>query len=99
MKTKEEIVQNWLPRYTGEKIEKFGEYILLTNFSNYVDLFAKWNLPDWQIQTPTIQKPYVEVGVGIENILKIFRIDAVWRLTYTDKPGRVGIRTGMQLVF
>jgi AMP nucleosidase len=43
MKTKEEIVQNWLPRYTGEKIENFGEYILLTNFSNYVDMFAKWN--------------------------------------------------------
>ena len=43
MKTKEEIVQNWLPRYTGEKLENFGEYILLTNFSNYVHLFAKWN--------------------------------------------------------
>lgn len=43
MKTKEEIVKNWLPRYTGEKLENFGEYILLTNFSYYVDLFAKWN--------------------------------------------------------
>ena len=40
MKTKEEIVNNWLPRYTGEKIEEFGEYILLTNFSNYVRMFA-----------------------------------------------------------
>lgn len=43
MKTKEEIVKNWLPRYTGEKLENFGEYILLTNFSNYIDLFAQWN--------------------------------------------------------
>lgn len=43
MKTKQEIVDNWLPRYTGEKIENFGEYILLTNFSNYVEMFAKWN--------------------------------------------------------
>ncbi len=43
MKTKEEIVTNWLPRYTGQKIENFGEYILLTNFSNYVKLFAEWN--------------------------------------------------------
>src|SRR4030095_2983629 len=43
MKTKKEIVENWLPRYTGEKLENFGEYILLTNFSNYVELFAKWN--------------------------------------------------------
>ncbi len=43
MKTKEEIVQNWLPRYTGEHLENFGEYILLTNFSNYVKMFAEWN--------------------------------------------------------
>lgn len=43
MKTKEEIVENWLPRYTGEKLKNFGQYILLTNFSNYVTLFAKWN--------------------------------------------------------
>ena len=43
MKTKKEIVNNWLPRYTGEKLENFGEYILLTNFSNYVTMFAKWN--------------------------------------------------------
>ena len=40
MKTKQEIVDNWLPRYTGTKIEDFGEYILLTNFINYVEMFA-----------------------------------------------------------
>lgn len=45
MKTKEEIVHNWLPRYTGTPIEQFGEYILLTNFINYVELFAnKFNV-------------------------------------------------------
>jgi len=38
MKTKEEIVQNWLPRYTGQKLENFGKYILLTNFANYVTI-------------------------------------------------------------
>ena len=43
MKTKEEIVHNWLPRYTGEKLENFGKYFLLTNFSYYVKLFADWN--------------------------------------------------------
>ncbi|MGE5106090.1 MAG: AMP nucleosidase [Sphingobacteriales bacterium] len=43
MKTKEEIVQNWLPRYTGEKLENFGKYVLLTNFGNYVKMFAQWN--------------------------------------------------------
>lgn len=40
MKTKKEIVNNWLPRYTGEKLGNFGKYILLTNFSNYVKMFA-----------------------------------------------------------
>jgi AMP nucleosidase len=43
MKTKEEIVNNWLPRYTGKSIETFGKYFLLTNFLYYVELFAKWN--------------------------------------------------------
>jgi AMP nucleosidase len=43
MKTKADIVKNWLPRYTGEKLEHFGKYILLTNFSHYMDLFARWN--------------------------------------------------------
>lgn len=43
MKTKQEIVTNWLPRYTGEKLENFGSYILLTNFNHYVQLFATWN--------------------------------------------------------
>ena len=43
MTNKEEIVKNWLPRYTGELLENFGEYILLTNFGNYVNMFAQWN--------------------------------------------------------
>jgi AMP nucleosidase len=41
MKTKDEIVNNWLPRYTGTQLDKFGEYILLTNFIHYVELFAQ----------------------------------------------------------
>lgn len=43
MKNKKEIVENWLPRYTGQSLTNFGEYILLTNFQHYVNLFAKWN--------------------------------------------------------
>jgi len=46
MKTKQEIVENWLPRYTERKLEDFGEYILLTNFTKYVELFAEhFNVP------------------------------------------------------
>lgn len=40
MKTKEDIVKNWLPRYTGLELKDFGEYILLCNFSNYIKRFA-----------------------------------------------------------
>ena len=41
LRTKVDIVENWLPRYTGVPLDKFGKYILLTNFQRYVDLFAK----------------------------------------------------------
>jgi hypothetical protein len=41
VKTKKEIVDNWLPRYTGTTIESFGDYFLLTNFGNYLEIFAE----------------------------------------------------------
>ncbi|MDH6303805.1 AMP nucleosidase [Parabacteroides sp. PF5-5] len=41
MKTKQEIVENWLPRYTNRPLEEFTDYILLTNFTKYVELFAE----------------------------------------------------------
>ncbi len=41
MKTKLEIAKNWLPRYTGSQIDEFGDYMLLTNFQNYVVKFAE----------------------------------------------------------
>ena len=43
LKTKEAIVANWLPRYTGRNLEDFGNYIILTIFSRYIQLFSQWN--------------------------------------------------------
>jgi len=43
MITKQEIVKDWLPRYTGMQLEEFGQYILLTNFNQYLKLFADWH--------------------------------------------------------
>jgi AMP nucleosidase len=43
LKSKEEIVKNWLPRYTGRPLGEFGEYILLTNFSKYLQMFSEWH--------------------------------------------------------
>ncbi len=70
MQTKEEIVKNWLPRYTGTPLEEFGEYILLTNFSNYVELFAeKFKVEikgkDGSMQTATAQGiTIINFGMG-----------------------------------
>ncbi|MCB1625341.1 MAG: AMP nucleosidase [Pseudomonadales bacterium] len=41
MKTKAEIVSNWLPRYTGRKLDDFGDYFLLTNFGSYLETFGR----------------------------------------------------------
>lgn len=41
MKTKLDIAKNWLPRYTGTAIDEFGDYMLITNFQNYVVNFAE----------------------------------------------------------
>lgn len=43
LKTKAAIVNNWLPRYTGRPLTDFGEYIILTNFSKYIQLFSIWH--------------------------------------------------------
>lgn len=43
LKKKEDIVTNWLPRYTGRPLSDFTEFILLTNFSRYLNLFSEWN--------------------------------------------------------
>ena len=43
METKKNIVDNWLPRYTGTELADFGKYILLTNFRGYLTVFAQLN--------------------------------------------------------
>jgi AMP nucleosidase len=53
MKTKAEIVQNWLPRYTGQALKDFGSYILICNFSNYIQLFAEMH----QVEIVGLDKP------------------------------------------
>jgi AMP nucleosidase len=73
MKEKQEIVTNWLPRYTGMPIEDFGKYILLTNFSHYLDLFSSWN----KVEAPSRDVPMpaatagditmIQFGIGSAN--------------------------------
>jgi len=77
MKSKEEIVNNWLPRYTGVSLESFGKFILLTNFQHYVDMFAEKmgvpvvgedrNMPSATAQDITI----LNFGMGSPNAATI----------------------------
>ena len=77
MKSKEEIVNNWLPRYTGVAIEDFGKYVLLTNFQNYVELFAKkFKVPvmgvDRNMPTATAENiSIINFGMGSPNAATI----------------------------
>ncbi|MEK2688066.1 AMP nucleosidase [Bdellovibrio sp. GT3] len=70
MKTKKEIVDNWLPRYTGVPLNEFGQYILLTNFSGYVKMFAeKFDVPlrgaDRPMQSATAENiTIINFGMG-----------------------------------
>jgi AMP nucleosidase len=66
MNSKPEIVENWLPRYTGTPLKEFGKYILLCNFSKYVEMFAEWN----NVEIKGIGKPMTTAtaqGITIIN--------------------------------
>ena len=77
MKTKQEIVENWLPRYTGRELKDFTKYILLTNFNYYVQVFAEWfdvpivgkdkNMPNASAKGITI----INFGMGSPNAATI----------------------------
>lgn len=51
--------------------------------------------------TYEINVPYAEIGIGIENIFKFFRIDGLKRLNYLDHPNvsEYGIRGTLDIKF
>jgi len=70
MKTKEQIVANWLPRYTGTPLGDFGKYILLTNFTDYITRFSnRFNKPvvgrDRAMQTCTNDSDLTMINFGM----------------------------------
>jgi len=67
MKTKLEIAKNWLPRYTGTSIDGFGDYLLLTNFQNYVLKFADIFNCDVQGLGGPMQSATNDAGLSIIN--------------------------------
>lgn len=67
LKSKEDIVHNWLPRYTGRPLDEFGEYILLTNFSKYLHIFSEMhdNAPIYGTDKP--MQSVTAAGITIIN--------------------------------
>lgn len=64
MKTKKDIVENWLPRYTGVPLSEFGHYILLTNFGNYVKMFAeRFNVPVHGLDKPMQSATHEDITI------------------------------------
>jgi AMP nucleosidase len=62
-----DITKNWLPRYTGMPLDKFGEYILLTNFRHYVDKFAEMFSCDIYGEDKPMQAANNDDGLTIIN--------------------------------
>jgi AMP nucleosidase len=67
MLEKLDIARNWLPRYTGMPLDRFGNYILLTNFTNYVTLFAQQFDCDIYGEDRTMQAATNDQGLTIIN--------------------------------
>lgn len=98
---KSRIVKDWLPRYTGMPLEKFGEYILLVNFGNYVRMFADKNeVPvygaDKPMQAATADNiTIINFGIGSPNAgLVVDLLEAIHpkAVLFLGKCG--GIKTG-----
>jgi AMP nucleosidase len=65
MISKQQIIEDWLPRYTGEKLENFGKHILLTNFNHYVKMFG--NIFNKDVVDPN--KPFQCITAGDISII------------------------------
>jgi len=77
MKTRLEIVKDWLPRYTGTPLKDFGKYILLTNFHTYLELFSDMHGKEIQgegrpMQTVTAENiSLINFGMGSAMVATI----------------------------
>lgn len=78
-----------------------GLYGSLTSKNNPAKTPDVYQFPETAHCQPMGNKPYMELGVGIDNILSFLRLDYVWRLTYRDTPGvdKQGLRVQVHIAF
>ena len=67
MLTKLDLAKDWLPRYTGMSIDDFGDYVLLTNFKNYLTQFANQFGCDIQGENRPMQAATNTAGLSMVN--------------------------------
>jgi AMP nucleosidase len=84
MKTKQEIVENWLPRYTGTALDKFGRYIILVNFSKYLELFAEKH----EVEIHGLDRPMPSATAGDITMIK-FGMGSANAATIMDLLGAI----------
>lgn len=92
MQNKQEIVKNWLPRYTGVPLEGFGKYILLTNFIDYVQRFAK----RFDVAVAGLDRPMQTATAGEITILN-FGMGSAMAATAMDLLSAVGPQAALFL--
>ena len=97
MTKKLDLAKDWLPRYTGTRIDEFGGYILLTNFSNYLEKFADQGKCDikgegrpMQTATNSAGVTMINFGMGSPNaatIIDLLSVRAPKGLLFLGKCG------------
>lgn len=98
------LLFNWLPVNRYLKLREVANFKgLIGGLSEKNDPTANKNL-HWLLPTDAYKldgTPYMEAGVGIENILSLLRIDYIWRLTYRDHPNidKSGFRFSIHFQF
>jgi AMP nucleosidase len=98
---KNDIVKDWLPRYTGMALDQFGGYILLVNFRGYVTAFAEQhNVPiygsDKPMQAATAEGiTIINFGIGSPNaglVIDLLEVVHPKAVLFLGKCG--GLKTG-----
>ncbi|MDE7410480.1 MAG: DUF5686 and carboxypeptidase regulatory-like domain-containing protein [Paramuribaculum sp.] len=99
------VIFNYIPLIKKLKLREAvtfrGVWGHLSNKNNPEYNPALFRFPEVSHSRPMTNTPYMEIGVGIDNILKFFRVDYVWRLTYRNNPGAdlSGVRVAMHFAF
>jgi AMP nucleosidase len=98
---KNDIVKDWLPRYTGMALDQFGQYILLVNFSGYVRAFAEQHQVqvfgnDRPMQAATAEGiTIINFGIGSPNaglVIDLLEVVHPRAVLFLGKCG--GLKTG-----